>query len=391
MINATVIIGANYGDEGKGLATDFFASQNSNSVVIRFNGGAQAGHTVVTPEGQRHVFHHFGAGSFCEIPTYLSQFFIVNPLLWKKELEELHALNLKPKMFLDYLSPVTTPYDMLLNRLIEDSRGKNAHGSVGVGVFETLNRELNGFSLRIEDLFDDSYVAIALDEIRNRYIPKRLQDGGLDPDSAKNWNVGKINQDFIQAMREMLKTHDVALDISEFQKQYMIFEGAQGLGLDPVFGSFPYVTPSRCGLNNIFLIFEKAFGELSKTINLDVYYMSRTYVTRHGNGPLMYESEKLASKLTDITNVENKYQGKFRYAELNEFHLRAMTNRLKLDVASIADVIVTSPFDYKLKIHVFFTHHDEIPLHKDLIFDKVPYVSSGPTRADVKSGNSILV
>ncbi len=74
------VIGANFGDEGKGLITDYLA-QTGGDVVVRFNGGAQAGHTVVTPEGRRHVFSHFGSGSFAELPTFFSQHTIVNPIL----------------------------------------------------------------------------------------------------------------------------------------------------------------------------------------------------------------------------------------------------------------------------------------------------------------------
>ena len=84
----SVVIGANYGDEGKGLATDYLASQGTKSLVVRFNGGAQAGHTVVTPDGCRHVFHHFGSGVFAEADTFLSKFFIVNPILFRTEFEE---------------------------------------------------------------------------------------------------------------------------------------------------------------------------------------------------------------------------------------------------------------------------------------------------------------
>ena len=68
MRDIKIVIGANYGDEGKGLMTDFFAAdaagKGMRSLVICSNGGSQRGHTVITPEGIRHVFHHFGSGSF---------------------------------------------------------------------------------------------------------------------------------------------------------------------------------------------------------------------------------------------------------------------------------------------------------------------------------------
>ena len=84
MGNTQAVIGAVYGDEGKGRLVDYLASLTP-TLVVRHNGGAQAGHTVVTPEGLRHVFHHFGSGTFVGSPTYLSRFFIVNPLIWSQE------------------------------------------------------------------------------------------------------------------------------------------------------------------------------------------------------------------------------------------------------------------------------------------------------------------
>lgn len=95
-MGARVVIGANFGDEGKGLVTDWLCAQGAG-VVVRFNGGAQAGHTVETPEG-RHVFHHLGSGTFCNVPTYLSQYFICNPILFLHELERLQASKCKGRI-----------------------------------------------------------------------------------------------------------------------------------------------------------------------------------------------------------------------------------------------------------------------------------------------------
>ena len=85
MNHAHVVIGANYGDEGKGLMTDYLADKYQAEVVVRFNGGAQAGHTVVTPAGQRHVFSHFGSATLSGSRTFLSKHFVANPILFLKE------------------------------------------------------------------------------------------------------------------------------------------------------------------------------------------------------------------------------------------------------------------------------------------------------------------
>lgn len=383
MIKAIAVIGANYGDEGKGLATDFFASQDSNSLVVRFNGGAQAGHTVAAPDGRRHVFHHFGSGSFCDVPTYLSEYFILNPLLWQEERKDLEKLGVQPKMFLNYNSPVSTPYDMLLNRLIESSRGKDAHGSVGVGIFETLNREICGFSLRLEDLYDDSYVAIALDEIWNRYIPDRLRQVGLDITHIKNWDRAKINQAFTVAAQEMIVAHDVALDLSEFQKQTIIFEGAQGLGLDQNYGEFPFVTPSNCGITNPLNLLEEAFGFEDSKIQLEAHYVSRTYVTRHGNGPLVDET-KVLGEMNCLTNQPNEWQGNLRFAPLNAKSFAQLIQRLYYENCTIDNFLPNVKANYQLSRKLFMTHLDQVPIFSAIKDKLISYTSSGPTRNDVQ-------
>ena len=125
---ADVVIGSAFGDEGKGLATDVLASKRpGETFVVRFNGGAQAGHTVVTPEGQRHVFSHFGSGTLAGAATFLSKFFVVNPILYHREREQLKWLGVSANVFVDLRSMVTTPFDMFVNTALERHRRSARH------------------------------------------------------------------------------------------------------------------------------------------------------------------------------------------------------------------------------------------------------------------------
>src|SRR6266700_4872017 len=108
MKQATVILGSNYGDEGKGRVVDYLSTPNT--AVIRFNGGAQAGHTVVTPEDKRHVFHHVGSGALASSRTYLAKHFVLNPILFWHEYPELCKLaGYAPLVAADTRCAVTTP------------------------------------------------------------------------------------------------------------------------------------------------------------------------------------------------------------------------------------------------------------------------------------------
>lgn len=108
-----VVIGANWGDEGKGMMTQYFSRQGK-VLNILFNGGPQRGHTVVSPQGVRHVFHHFGSGSFYGADTYFSEHFILNPLVFEREALELHFC---PRVFCAEGVRITTPIDMAFSTL----------------------------------------------------------------------------------------------------------------------------------------------------------------------------------------------------------------------------------------------------------------------------------
>lgn len=348
-MKATVIIGANYGDEGKGLTIDYLARQQAAKgqapLVVRFNGGAQAGHTVVTPEGQSHVFHHIGSGSF--VPgarTYLSSQFIVNPYTLRKELVETKSL-FTPIIYAHPHCMVTTIFDMAINSIAELARGEQRHGSCGMGVNETVTRSLGGFALRLGWVARASVdqLAIALRDIVEKWVPQRLEALGLGPDELMKHELytavltGSTN--FIrqaESLKEMIEPL-IVLDNSSLNilkgsidvDQDVLFEGAQGLALDEVLGTFPYVTRSICGLPSALAV--GAF-ELDIT-EFEPLYITRAYLTRHGAGPLSLEGEPITDRsLYDTTNIENMWQGALRKAPLDIRQLKAL---ISADIARV--------------------------------------------------------
>lgn len=301
MKRARVVIGANFGDEGKGLVTDYLCAREGAGMVVRFNGGAQAGHTVVTPDGQRHVFGHFGAGAFLHVPTFLSQFFTVNPLLFFKELEALQALGLAPVAYAHPNCLVTTFADMAINQRIEDKRGGKRHGSVGVGVNETWERsQLPALKITMADLWNGASLEPRLAEICGKYATFRSGAPIQDP--------GAMITAYIKAC-EMLAQAIHPLGIAQCEDP--VFEGAQGLLLDQDNKEFfPHVTRSSTGMKNVRTLCAQAGID-----NVETYYVSRTYLTRHGAGPLPGERADLV--YADDTNTPHPYQGQLRFAPLD--------------------------------------------------------------------------
>lgn len=324
------VIGAGWGDEGKGLAVDAITARlNGDVLVVRSNGGAQAGHGVHTPDGRHHVFHHIGSGSFNGARTHLSRFFVGQPMVFASELDELKAkcaedLNIS----MDPRSLITTPWDMAINQSLELIRNEGRHGSCGLGFGEAIERSEGGYSLQFCDLIDGSVVDKA-HLILSEWVPKRMAELGLDCKEfpLKEILTGEtdVTDRYLEdcaAFSEMIRPQN---DGEIKDADHIVFEGAQGLRLDMNFGEFPHVTRSNTGLKNILQICDEAGLE-----DLEAIYMTRAYGTRHGAGPFPFEVGEEApeyAEVVDLTNKPNDWQGKMRYGHLDVAGLGEIINK----------------------------------------------------------------
>jgi len=294
------VIGIGFGDEGKGITTDFLCSQSRNPMVVRFSGGHQAGHTVVL-NGVRHVFSNFGSGTLRGVPTYWSKYCTVNPIGIINEYNKLIDKGVIPKLYIDEKSPITTPYDVLYNQTVERVK---LHGSCGVGVGATIEREENYYSLLFGDIFYPSVFKIKLEEIRKYYSFKDEKFLFVDVDEfIKCVELIKENKNI-----QITNGIPYYLPYSYHKYDELIFEGSQGLLLDASIGFFPHVTRTNVSTKNI----------VDMGYSPKIYLVTRAYQTRHGNGAMTNGHIPNNIKI-DIneTNHKNKYQGEFRRAILD--------------------------------------------------------------------------
>lgn len=360
-----VVIGAGYGDEGKGLMTDCLSDTalELSKAVVRFNGGAQAGHTVVLKDGTRHVFSHFGSGSLRGVPTILSKFFVINPTLFLKE-----ALTLNEKIDVKnldvYVSPnaiVTTPFDVSINQALESFRSNGRHGSCGIGFGETVERNLfPAFKLTVLDLKDEGGLFDKLLNIYHNYVPNRLARLGVKKEFLDAhpdiWpytsvtDVTNIISDYvsnISAFMCFIRVYSDRQVLNAFD--HLIFEGAQGLLLDQDYGEFPHVTRSNTGLKNVMEIINE---DISNVDQINAHYLTRAYTTRHGAGPLENElTVKPFDSIIDETNIRNDYQGHLRFAYLN---VKRYSDAVKHDIFKYGDGRIVP--------HAVVTCVDQVPL-----------------------------
>lgn len=396
MKTVKVVIGANFGDEGKGQLTDYFASKSDNAIVVLHNGGPQRGHTVVTPEGYRHVFRHFGAGTYTGAATYIAEEFVVNPVLFRQEYEKLAKHGIIPQTYINPNCKLTTIYDMLINQVLEVDRGTAKHGSCGVGVFETLYRNQNGIDFK--NTFEYNPLAMTvgefvklnalgqlnfLDTVRKEYVPKRFDVFGLKNIAAEFLKVlssDNVLINFIDDFNFMIKNSMAARDDVLLDYDTVIFENGQGLLLDQYNDAyFPHLTPSNTGMKNPTAILNK----LDYRGQVEVCYVTRTYMTRHGVGRFDTECAKnmINPNMVDMTNVPNPFQDSLRYGMLNLFDLKVRIMGDAKKYTSLFTVIPTIVFTHCNEYDRFMRMTDKE--WQDVMVKWKVRASSGMTRKNV--------
>lgn len=403
-----VVIGAGFGDEGKGLMTDYLVRKHGYKTVARFNGGAQAGHTVQTAT-QRHVFSHVSSGTFAGADTWLDKHFVVNPAMLLKELKELEAKGLTPKVNIHHQAIVSTAFDVQLNQFAERLRAGARHGSCGLGINETITRSQAGFVVFANAFFKNiDYRENVLEKILDGWVEQRFAA------LANEICNGQATAEQLQLIREFkLLDLDTILKVEqniiaelldrgvdfEYEKvnlSEMMYEGAQGLMLDEVLGEFPHVTRSMTGLPYV-------VGAHYST--LTPVYVTRAYSTRHGAGKLQAEGQLQLARFEDKTNVPNEFQGTFRLAPLNIDDLKSF---ILADYNRAKSIALLKPIGWQIPATPVLAvtcldqlGQDEVPYILDgrvrsttatnlikviegHVGFKVKYASYGPTAADVR-------
>jgi adenylosuccinate synthase len=330
-MRARAVIGASYGDEGKGRTVEWLAAPHASAaLVVRSNGGAQAGHTVETADGRRHVFHHFGSGTLRGARTHLSRFMVSHPIVFAEENVVLRRLGAAPVISADPRGVVTTPWDMMVNQAAELARDGMRHGSCGLGFGETVGRcEESDHALMLSDLHGPRLRQRLL-AIREEWLPRRLDEMDLP---ARTGPLAFARSDrlldrFVEQCASFARSIDLRDDADIGSEDEVIFEGAQGLLLDQNAAGFPFVTRSNTGLANIGAIAAEAgIG------GLEVAFVSRCYLTRHGRGPM--EDERPIERwysVEDQTNRPNPWQESLRFGLLDPHRLG---KRVAADLAGV--------------------------------------------------------
>ena len=278
----TVVVGSQWGDEGKAKVIDVLAEDAD--IVIRFQGGANAGHTVVVGE-QEFVFHLIPSaimrpGKICIIGNGV----VLDPIQLLKEIEEIESRGfaVRGRLWIAENVQIVMPWHVALDKLKETRAGAQAIGTTGRGIGPAYIDKVARSGIRACDLLDEAALRAAIDRVlpeKNLLIEKIYEAEPLDG--------AKIAAEYFaygQRLKEFLANVSLFLDKSRRDGKKLLFEGAQGTILDVDHGTYPYVTSSNtvagsacCG------------SGVGPTVIQDVIGVVKAYTTRVGNGPFPTE------------------------------------------------------------------------------------------------------
>jgi len=327
------VLGLGFGDCGKGRFVDALTRRWPAHTVVRFSGGAQAGHNVVTAgeagtAARQHTFSQFGAGTL--VPgtrTILLDPMVVHPLALLVEAEALGRIGVHDaltRLKIDAQCRITTPYHQAAGRLRERLRGTTAHGTCGVGVGETVRHALAypDQTLRYGDLFpvNTAHSRTQLDKlqaIRETLLAEFSPQCALDDAAAALEELEALRDETLARKwlnsAQALARHCPPASTASIHAQLeqpggVLFEGAQGILLDEWRGFHPHTTWSSITTEAV----EQVAARFGVTTPIEHYGVLRSYLTRHGAGPLPTHDPSLDHLLPEPHNHGDGWQGQFR-------------------------------------------------------------------------------
>ena len=278
MSKNVVVVGAQWGDEGKGKVVDWLTERVDG--VVRFNGGHNAGHTLVI-NGAKTILRLIPSGIMH--PTsrcYLGNGVVFSPEAFFSEIEELksHGVDAEPRIRVSGNAPLIMPYHVALDHAREAALGANKIGTTGRGIGPAYEDKVARRSVRVADLFDPERFAErvrSVMDLHNFTLKNYLHAEPLDPEEVIAKTLG-----YAERLRPLVADISAELNAQMDQGKQFLFEGAQGSMLDIDHGTYPFVTSSNVVAGSACA----GAGVGPNRLNY-VLGITKAYCTRVGSGP----------------------------------------------------------------------------------------------------------
>ncbi|MCU0444151.1 MAG: adenylosuccinate synthase [Microscillaceae bacterium] len=321
-MKVNVLLGLQWGDEGKGKIVDYLAPQYQ--VVARFQGGPNAGHTLEF-DGHKHVLQQIPSGIFrTQVKNIIGNGLVINPVVFKKEVESLlakFAIDLNQNLFISKKAHLIIPTHKVLDAALEQLKGDKKIGSTLHGIGPAYQNKVGRLGLRIGDILRPNF--------QEKYQELVYQHQQLLANLNYDYDLATVEVGFWEAIEFLKKMNltDTEYLINDCiqSQQSILAEGAQGSLLDIDFGSYPYVTSS----NTITAGALTGLGIAPKHIG-EVLGIFKAYCTRVGGGPFPTEQEnEIGEKLREVGREFGAVTGRKRrcgWLDLPALKYTAMLN-----------------------------------------------------------------
>jgi len=337
-VTVTTIIGAQWGDEGKGKITDYLA--DDSKVVARSQGGNNAGHTIVI-DGKKHKLHLLPSGILRkDIISVIGNGVVVNPDVLLKELNNL-GIERGP-LFISDRAHVIMPYHKLLDGGEESSKGKSMIGTTGNGIGPCYSDKASRIGIRMGDIMDDDLIVERLEKA----LPRNL--ALLDHYGIKNSltidRLFEICRNWRESLGEFITDASLLINQHIDNGESVLLEGAQGVHIDIEYGTYPFVTSSSPTTAGAALGSGIAPSKIDKVVGV-----TKAYLTRVGSGPFPTELEdEVGEMIRDKGQEFGTTTGRPRRCGWLDLVMLELSNRIcgftslaitKLDILSDMDEI----------------------------------------------------
>ncbi len=352
--NTLVIIGAQWGDEGKGKIIDWIAQKAE--AVVRFNGGNNAGHTVIV-NGKTFKFRLLPSGIISENAiNIIANGVVVNLLALLEEIKEIESLGVKiKKLYISNQASLILLHHILLDKFVEEKRGDKKLGTTGRGIGPAYSDKVSRESIFLGDLLDKNIFREKLEDIY--YLKENtLTNSFILPPLEEIYNSQyKALEEILKRNVEIVNT-PLLINNLILKRAKVLFEGANGTLLDINFGTYPYVTSSHTISGGVCIGAGISPDKINKVIGI-----VKAYTSRVGEGPFPSEihgelAEYIREKGQEYGTVTRRPRRigwldlvALRYSHMiNGFSMIALT---KLDVFSgLEEIKVVKGYRFKGKI-----------------------------------------